>query len=103
MPSYDSQQNLSPAPGNAPPRDKKIDMKKLKTCIWRQLTGEQGTVQPTKFSTVFEQLPQLAPEMGEDLSPHLAVLSVLHLCTDENLGLEATDENGDFTITKDLN
>ncbi|XP_044269610.1 condensin complex subunit 2 [Tribolium madens] len=77
---------------------KKVDMKKLKTVIWKHLTGGQGTVQPTKFSNVYEQIPRLAPELCKDLSPHLGILSLLHLCNDHNLYLKATDDCHDFVI-----
>ncbi|EFA00571.1 Condensin complex subunit 2-like Protein [Tribolium castaneum] len=78
---------------------KKIDMKKLKTCIWKHLTGgQQETVKPTRFSTVYEQIPVLAPEMSKNLSPHLGILSLLHLCNDHNLCLKPIDHQGDFIV-----
>ncbi|XP_008197779.2 condensin complex subunit 2 [Tribolium castaneum] len=78
---------------------KKIDMKKLKTCMWKHLSGgEEGTVQPTSFSKVYEQIPRLAPEMSKNLSPHLGFLSLLHLCNDHSLYLEAINDRGDFII-----
>ncbi|XP_069674323.1 condensin complex subunit 2 isoform X2 [Periplaneta americana] len=94
-------------------RAKKIDMKKLKSCIWSTLTNadnrndiesaaENLQVEvPVNFSTLYTSLPQrLSPKMAENLTAPLAIVALLHLANEKNLHIEGNEELSDLTISQ---
>ncbi|XP_061378307.1 condensin complex subunit 2 [Danaus plexippus] len=85
-------------------RAKKVDMKQLKHCTWKMLTGnscdgDKEEVSKTTFFSIYSKLPnKLSTNMKESLSIPLALLSVLHLANEKGLILEKKDDLKDIGI-----
>ncbi|XP_034941930.1 condensin complex subunit 2 [Chelonus insularis] len=98
-------------------RAKKLDMFKLKKCIWKNLeTIEQnndeniditnqdnpGVKGEKSFAKVFESLPdKLNKNDAEELSFPIAFVSLLHLANEKCLKILGNDNYSDLTIQQD--
>ena len=92
-------------------RAKRVDVKKLKANIWRDLclgAGETERVEPESkmkeektFQDVLSQLPTVSSDRElEDVSVPYCFICLLHLANEKGLSIEAT-ESGDLTIRQD--
>ncbi|KAF5293385.1 hypothetical protein FQA39_LY02870 [Lamprigera yunnana] len=92
-------------------KSKTINMKKLKTAIWKTLvedTNLQGDediykkrIKVRKFFEVYNDLPKfLSKRAIEELSCPLAFVALLHLANDQNLKLTKIENKNDFTIAQ---
>lgn len=77
---------------------KKIDMRKLKDIMWKQLETEQHTSFSTMVSKVEGNLPS---KMKKNFSNHMAFVALLHLCNEHNLELNNSDSLDNFYISKE--
>ncbi|XP_034947566.1 condensin complex subunit 2-like [Chelonus insularis] len=96
-------------------RAKKLDMHKLKKCIWKELTTVEhnhnennthsnvNTVHGEKsFVQVFANLPKkLNKNDAEDLSFPIAFVSLLHLANEKCLKISGNDNYSDLKIQQD--
>ncbi|KAF2895912.1 hypothetical protein ILUMI_10266 [Ignelater luminosus] len=94
-------------------RAKRMNMKKLKTAIWKTLisTGPNEKVPDTdmykrevhkkNFSDVYKEIPaRISKKMQQELSCPLAFVALLNLCNEQNLKLIGQSNLQDFTIEK---
>ncbi|KAF5270534.1 hypothetical protein FQR65_LT05432 [Abscondita terminalis] len=92
---------------------KKMDMKKLKTAIWKGLISKtpneiipddnmyKKEVQPIKFSSLYKYLPdRLTEKMREELSCPLAFVALLHLANEQNLLINGQPDLSDFAVSQ---
>ncbi|KAF5283520.1 hypothetical protein FQA39_LY17335 [Lamprigera yunnana] len=92
---------------------KKMDMKKLKTAIWKIVVSQnidevvpdknmyKRDVQNMTFSDVYKNLPsKLSENMRQELSRPLVFVALLHLANEQNLCFEGQSDLKDFKITQ---
>lgn len=95
---------------------KRLDMKKLKTVIWKSVISDETlpyekikeanmseeSAKKHKFSEIYKMLPRrLNEKMRDELSYPMAVIALLHLVNEHNLKLTAQKDLADFTIEQD--
>lgn len=80
-------------------RPTKMDMKKLKICMWEEIVGK-GTI---KLSSLYIKIPEKLPEnSAKNLSGPLAFVALLHLANEHNLQIISSNNNLDLIITETI-
>ncbi|KAK5641201.1 hypothetical protein RI129_009748 [Pyrocoelia pectoralis] len=90
---------------------KKMDMKKLKIAIWKNLVSKSSSdniadddmykreVLHSTFSSLYSSLPErLNDKMRQELSCPLAFVALLHLANEQNLEFQGQPDLADFSI-----